>query len=174
MICRVLKLPLFLCSTQCTCTCILYMSAGLGFSIAGGKGNAHVLGDEGIFVTKIIPGGVAEKQGSLSIGDRILEVHNIMYNVMLWIHIYIHMYIHIYFLNVPVCEVGMHLLELRWYNIWLWTLSCLCSLFVSVECHVPIWGSSSFSENNNCPWDLYCVLVNDMYIGHNLESVMDW
>ena len=101
MICRVLKLPLFLCSTQCTCTCILYMSAGLGFSIAGGKGNAHVLGDEGIFVTKIIPGGVAEKQGDLSIGDRILEVHMYKYvhtctcTCRLWIHIYtMYMYIH--------------------------------------------------------------------------------
>ena len=47
---------------------------GLGFSIAGGRGNAHVVGDDGIFVTKIIPGGVAEMQGDLATGDRILEV----------------------------------------------------------------------------------------------------
>ena len=60
---------------ECTCTFV-----GLGFSIAGGKGNAHVLGDEGIFVTKIIAGGVAENHGGLAIGDRILEVH--MYNVV--------------------------------------------------------------------------------------------
>lgn len=49
-------------------------SPGLGFSIAGGQGNAHVLGDDGIFITKIIPGGVAEEQGDLASGDRILEV----------------------------------------------------------------------------------------------------
>jgi guanylate kinase/C-terminal processing protease CtpA/Prc len=47
---------------------------GLGFSIAGGRGNAHVVGDDGVFVTKIIPGGVAEMQGDLATGDRILEV----------------------------------------------------------------------------------------------------
>ena len=47
---------------------------GLGFSIAGGRGNAHVVGDDGIFVTKIIPGGVAEIHGDLATGDRILEV----------------------------------------------------------------------------------------------------
>lgn len=47
---------------------------GLGFSIAGGRGNAHVLGDDGIFVTKIISGGAAEEQGELATGDRILEV----------------------------------------------------------------------------------------------------
>lgn len=47
---------------------------GLGFSIAGGRGNPHVVGDDGIFVTKIIPEGVAEMQGDLATGDRILEV----------------------------------------------------------------------------------------------------
>ena len=52
--------------------CII--SAGLGFSIAGGIGNEHVKDDNGIFVTKIIPGGAAEEEGSLSVGDRILQV----------------------------------------------------------------------------------------------------
>lgn len=52
----------------------LFSLPGLGFSIAGGRGNAHVLGDDGIFITKIIPGGVAEEQGDLATGDRILEV----------------------------------------------------------------------------------------------------
>ena len=33
-----------------------------------------MLGDDGIFVTKIIPGGAAEEQGTLSSGDRILQV----------------------------------------------------------------------------------------------------
>ena len=47
---------------------------GLGFSIAGGHGNQHVLGDDGIFLTKIIPGGPAEEEGTLAVGDRILKV----------------------------------------------------------------------------------------------------
>ncbi len=48
--------------------------SGLGFSIAGGRGNQHVLGDDGIFITKIIPEGPAEEEGTLSVGDRILQV----------------------------------------------------------------------------------------------------
>ena len=51
------------------------LSAGLGFSIAGGRGNQHVLGDDGIFLTKIIPGGPAEEEGTLSVGDRIIQVN---------------------------------------------------------------------------------------------------
>lgn len=48
---------------------------GLGFSIAGGIGNEHVKDDDGIFVTKIISGGAAEEEGTLSVGDRILQVN---------------------------------------------------------------------------------------------------
>ncbi|XP_064393850.1 disks large 1 tumor suppressor protein-like [Halichondria panicea] len=48
---------------------------GLGFSIAGGRGNQHVLEDDGIFVTKIIEGGAAEQDGTLEIGDRIIKVN---------------------------------------------------------------------------------------------------
>lgn len=48
--------------------------AGLGFSIAGGIGNEHVKDDDGIFVTKIINGGAAEEEGTLSVGDRIMQV----------------------------------------------------------------------------------------------------
>lgn len=48
--------------------------SGLGFSIAGGLGNQHLKGDDGIFVTKIIPEGAAEEDGTLSVGDRILQV----------------------------------------------------------------------------------------------------
>ncbi len=50
------------------------VNTGLGFSIAGGVGNEHVKGDDGIFVTKIIGGGAAEEEGTLSVGDRILQV----------------------------------------------------------------------------------------------------
>ena len=48
--------------------------SGLGFDIAGGVGKEHREGDHGIFVTEIISGGIAEKEGTLSVGDRILEV----------------------------------------------------------------------------------------------------
>ena len=47
---------------------------GLGFSIAGGEGNQHIPGDNGIFVTKIIDGGAAEVDGRLAVGDRLLMV----------------------------------------------------------------------------------------------------
>lgn len=50
------------------------MYVGLGFSIAGGIGNEHVKDDDGIFVTKIISGGAAEEEGTLSVGDRIMQV----------------------------------------------------------------------------------------------------
>ncbi|KAK1787735.1 hypothetical protein P4O66_016218 [Electrophorus voltai] len=45
---------------------------GLGFSIAGGVGNQHIPGDNSIYVTKIIEGGAAHKDGRLQIGDKIL------------------------------------------------------------------------------------------------------
>lgn len=48
--------------------------AGLGFSIAGGVGNQHIPGDNGIFVTKIIDGGAAQMDGRLAVGDRLLAV----------------------------------------------------------------------------------------------------
>lgn len=47
---------------------------GLGFSIAGGVGNQHIPGDNSIYVTKIIEGGAAHKDGRLQIGDKILAV----------------------------------------------------------------------------------------------------
>ncbi|XP_043927091.1 disks large homolog 2 isoform X3 [Protopterus annectens] len=49
---------------------------GLGFSIAGGIGNQHIPGDNSIYVTKIIEGGAAQKDGRLEIGDRLLMVNN--------------------------------------------------------------------------------------------------
>lgn len=52
-------------------------SKGLGFSIAGGVGNQHVPGDNGIFITKIIPGGAAEQDGTLQVGDRLLSVNDV-------------------------------------------------------------------------------------------------
>ena len=53
---------------------LCFMTAGLGFSIAGGVGNEHVAGDTGIFITKVITGGAAEQDGRLQCGDRLIRV----------------------------------------------------------------------------------------------------
>ena len=47
---------------------------GLGISIAGGISNQHVLGDNGIFITKIVEGGAAWVDGRLQVEDKILAV----------------------------------------------------------------------------------------------------
>eukprot|EP00053_Salpingoeca_punica_P018326 m.179328 g.179328 ORF g.179328 m.179328 type:complete len:1243 (+) comp17406_c0_seq6:229-3957(+) len=46
---------------------------GLGFSIAGGTDDANEEGDAGIYVTQVIPGGSAHRDGRLQLGDRILQ-----------------------------------------------------------------------------------------------------
>ena len=63
-----------------------YPFAGLGFSIAGGHGNQHVLGDDGIFTTKVIPGGAAEEDATLAVGNRIMQVGVAlcMFSKLLW------------------------------------------------------------------------------------------
>ncbi|XP_066519083.1 disks large homolog 1 isoform X17 [Hoplias malabaricus] len=48
---------------------------GLGFSIAGGVGNQHIPGDNSIYVTKIIEGGAAHKDGRLQVGDKLVAVN---------------------------------------------------------------------------------------------------
>ncbi|XP_053354093.1 disks large homolog 1 isoform X5 [Clarias gariepinus] len=48
---------------------------GLGFSIAGGVGNQHIPGDNSIYVTKVIEGGAAHKDGRLQIGDKLIAVN---------------------------------------------------------------------------------------------------
>ena len=48
--------------------------SGLGFSISGGLFTEHIKNDHGIFVTKIIPGGSADLDGKLSVGDRLISV----------------------------------------------------------------------------------------------------
>lgn len=53
---------------------------GLGFSIAGGIGNQHIPGDNGIYVTKIMEGGAAAVDGRLSIGDKLLNVKTKSFN----------------------------------------------------------------------------------------------
>ena len=49
--------------------------SGLGFNIRGGIDNVHIGTDPGIFVTTIKPNGAAAKDGTLRIGDKILEVN---------------------------------------------------------------------------------------------------
>lgn len=49
---------------------------GLGFTIAGGIDSEHVPNDDGIFVTMIIPGGAAHRDGQLQIGDKITQVND--------------------------------------------------------------------------------------------------
>lgn len=48
---------------------------GLGFSISGGLYTEHLKNDHGIFVTKIIPGGAADMDGKLHVGDRLISVN---------------------------------------------------------------------------------------------------
>lgn len=56
---------------------VVFLCAGLGFSIAGGKGNQHVPDDDGIYITKIIDGGAAQMDGRLKVGDKIVRVSSV-------------------------------------------------------------------------------------------------
>ena len=49
----------------------------MGFSIAGGVGNQHIVDDNGIYVTKVITGGAAEEDGKLKVGDKIIAVSSV-------------------------------------------------------------------------------------------------
>lgn len=49
---------------------------GLGFSIAGGIGNQHIPGDNGIYVTKVMEGGAAHADGRLAVGDKLVGVRH--------------------------------------------------------------------------------------------------
>jgi len=52
-------------------------SKGLGFTIAGGIGNQHIPGENGIYVTKVMEGGAAYNDGRISVGDRLVCVKNL-------------------------------------------------------------------------------------------------
>ena len=56
------------------------VSASIGFHIRGGGDQPIVVGNTGIFITKVREGGLAHQSGKLSPGDRILEVR--MYHKM--------------------------------------------------------------------------------------------
>ncbi|CAG7818024.1 unnamed protein product [Allacma fusca] len=55
---------------------LLKGNKGLGFSIAGGIGNQHIPGDNGIYITKISEGGAAYADGRLAVGDKLVAVRN--------------------------------------------------------------------------------------------------
>ena len=46
----------------------------LGFSISGGVNREHIPGDNRIYITNVVEGGNASKDGRLSVGDRLLAV----------------------------------------------------------------------------------------------------
>lgn len=50
---------------------------GFGFSIAGGVDEPHMPGDYRVFVTKVVPGGVAELDGRMRVDDVILAVNGV-------------------------------------------------------------------------------------------------
>lgn len=51
---------------------------GLGFSIAGGKGHAPFRDDcDGIFISRITEGGIAERDGKLAVGDRVTMINGV-------------------------------------------------------------------------------------------------
>lgn len=54
---------------------------GLGFTIAGGIGNVHLPGDNGVYVTKILEGGVAHKDGRMEVGDKLIAVKNTLVRI---------------------------------------------------------------------------------------------
>ncbi|NWR32498.1 DLG2 protein, partial [Tachuris rubrigastra] len=72
------KAFLLLCSSFpiCKMDTVIIIFASRGLFIAGGVGNQHIPGDNSIYVTKIIDGGAAQKDGRLQVGDRLLMVNN--------------------------------------------------------------------------------------------------
>jgi hypothetical protein len=58
-------------------------SKGLGFTIAGGIGNQHIPGDNGIYVTKVMDGGAAAADGRIAVGDRLVAVKNLPGKIIL-------------------------------------------------------------------------------------------
>ncbi|CAH1966405.1 unnamed protein product [Acanthoscelides obtectus] len=59
-------------------TTLIRDSRGLGFSIAGGKGSQPFKADsDAIYVSRITDGGVADKDGKLAIGDRVVSINGV-------------------------------------------------------------------------------------------------
>ncbi|KAH9491965.1 hypothetical protein Btru_026900 [Bulinus truncatus] len=59
-------------------TALIRDHTGLGFSIAGGRGAVPFKGnDSAIYISKITPGGTADKDGVLKVGDRIVSINDV-------------------------------------------------------------------------------------------------
>lgn len=57
-------------------TTLIRDSRGLGFSIAGGKGSQPFRQDsDAIYISRITDGGVADKDGKLCVGDRVISIN---------------------------------------------------------------------------------------------------
>lgn len=54
---------------------------GFGFSIAGGIGNQHIPGKNSIYITKIQDGGVAQVDGRLHVGQKLIALKNILVDI---------------------------------------------------------------------------------------------
>lgn len=59
-------------------TTLIRDSRGLGFSIAGGKGSQPFKTDsDAVYVSRITDGGVADKDGKLAVGDRVVSINGV-------------------------------------------------------------------------------------------------
>ncbi|XP_054157108.1 disks large homolog 2-like [Oppia nitens] len=48
---------------------------GFGLCISGGRNNQHIKGDNGIFVTRVVDNGVAERDGRICVGDQLIAIN---------------------------------------------------------------------------------------------------
>lgn len=59
-------------------TTLIRDSRGLGFSIAGGKGSQPFRADsDAVYISRITDGGVADKDGKLIVGDRVVSINGV-------------------------------------------------------------------------------------------------
>ncbi|XP_050308936.1 protein lap4-like isoform X3 [Anthonomus grandis grandis] len=59
-------------------TTLIRDSRGLGFSIAGGKGSQPFKADsDAIYISRITEGGVADKDGKIALGDRVVSINGV-------------------------------------------------------------------------------------------------
>ncbi|XP_031338228.1 protein lap4 isoform X1 [Photinus pyralis] len=59
-------------------TTLIRDTRGLGFSIAGGKGSPPFKADnDSVYISRITEGGVAQKDGKLAVGDRVVSINGV-------------------------------------------------------------------------------------------------
>ncbi|KAF2904406.1 hypothetical protein ILUMI_01771 [Ignelater luminosus] len=59
-------------------TTLIRDTRGLGFSIAGGKGSPPFKADsDAVYISRITEGGVAQKDGKLAVGDRVVSINGV-------------------------------------------------------------------------------------------------